>query len=620
MNVTIFKTVVNEVDINTPHYISLEDVLKHIKNGKWADKVAYVRSALNKIDFDNRKKQLPAIIFSGKFSARRTDGFLESINIIPIDFDKMKTEEERESVYSMLKANQYVYCVYTSVSGKGYRALVRAEFTNSEEYLESFLAIDEMFKESKYFDLGCSDIGRANFISHDPDVYINNDAQLFIGKVKDTKEYLRKRRLKTPENTFKALIKWMDTSMHTYSEGQRNHYIYILASAMCRYGVFEDDTKRLFYAKFSDLDINEIDTTIESAYKKNQFGVVCITSSSPQENTAYYKALDQNENVFDPEKALDDHSLSDSGVYAIVKGIKTAKSFGLKAMDKYLLFKEKEYYAVVSSSKMGKTQTMAYLMMMAAKNAGQKLMIVTTETSIAEYKYNMVQFYNNRPAKDIYGQQNISDTDIAEALQFINQYFIFTISEIDHLQILDIYHYMATKHVYVDAIVIDPLSNIKKSPKIKAKSGNDYYEELNVEYLNFAKKYCSVIAIAHTISSKEREHTAPYVQDAEYGSQLARRCHVGISIFREIYDELRKNIVQMHIRFMRTKIATGGDTTTDSAPIELEFVMSANEFGYNITVDGVKWLSPLLKNNVRADTFVPTVDMSRFEKENDKPF
>ena len=517
--------------------------------------------------------------------------------------------------------NEYIYAVFLSPSKKGIKALVKAKFGSYEEYKSVFCAVDDMLGKSQYFDLSCSDISRACFISHDPQIYINPNSKVFEGFVDDVELYMKERRLLDPEATFKFLLKWMDNNLFTYSEGKRNEYLYRLASAMCRYGVIEEETLGLFYKKYSDLSHDELKQVVKSAYKRNAFGSVQITSHKPDKDKEFYKKLEVPEFEFDPEIVVDDPKDTNDMVFQIANGVKKSFTTGLKAMDKYMPWKENEYYAVVAGSKTGKTQTYSYLMLMAAKYSGWKFMVVTTETSIAEYKYTMAQFYLNRPIKDIRGCKVVPDAQIAEALMFIDQYFIFLKNDIDHLNILDTYHYMTTKNVYVNAIIIDPISNIKKSKKLSIKNGNEYSEELNVEYLNFSKKHCTIIAINHTISSKERERTAPYVQDGEYGAQIARRCHVGISLFREMYDELRKNVVQMHVRLMRTKNTTGGDNTSDNSPIELEFKMSPTEFGYNITVDGVKWLSPLHKDNVRE--FVPltgSVDTSRIEKEDDRPF
>jgi hypothetical protein len=628
MKVSLFKTVVNRDDIENPAIVDIDKVLEGIRSGgakgKWKELVEAVQASTSKEEYDKRKKQLPAVLFAGEFSARRSDAFIRPSGFISIDLDKMDADMLASTRQSLVD-NEYVYACFISPSKKGLKALVRANFNSYDEYKSVFCAVDDMFGKSQYFDLHCSDISRACFISYDPQIYINPSAKLFEGFVDDVELYMKERRLLDPEATFKFLIKWMDSNGFNYKYGVegsgRNSYLYVLSAAMCRYGVIKEETLGFFYKKFNDLTKDELDQVVGSAYKRNAFGSVQITAHKPDKDKEFYKKLEVPEFEFDPELVVDDPKDTNDMVFQIANGVKRSFTTGLKAMDKYMPWKENEYYAVVAGSKTGKTQTYSYLMMMAAKYSAWRFMVITTETSIAEYKYTMVQFYLNKPIKDIRGCKVVPDADIAEALLWIDQYFIFLKNDIDHLNVLDTYHYMTTKNVYVNAIIIDPISNIKKSKKLSHKNGNDYSEELNVEYLNFSKKHCSIIAINHTISSKERERTAPYVQDGEYGAQIARRCHVGISLFREMYDELRKNVVQMHVRLMRTKNTTGGDNTSDNSPIELEFKLSPTEFGYNITVDGFKWLSPLHRDNVREYvSLTGSVDTSRIEKEDDKPF
>ena len=61
--VTIFKNIFSK----EPHYISVDDALKRISQGKSKDQVENIRSQIDKEKASKLKANLPSICFSGKF-------------------------------------------------------------------------------------------------------------------------------------------------------------------------------------------------------------------------------------------------------------------------------------------------------------------------------------------------------------------------------------------------------------------------------------------------------------------------------------------------------------------------------------------------------------------------
>lgn len=618
MKISLFKTVVNPHDLANPAHVDPEKAILGIKNGKWKGIVERVRSITHKEDRDIAKKELPAILFGGTFSYRSINAFMEPSNLVCIDFDGM-SEEEMVEMTGRLKLLPYVYAVFRSPSNRGIKAVIRAPFKSYEDYKSVFCALDNEFGQIKSFDMANSDISRACFVSYDPEAYLNTDASYFDGYITDWETYLKRRRLTSPEKTLSHLIKWMDNNGYTYKKGERNNYLYVLSSAMCRYGIEQFTAEGLFMQKFPDLSAREINMTLGSAYKRNEFGVAKMTETDPEDESEFYKNLETPDFNFDPASVISDTHDINQAVMNIARGTKNFESFGLPAMDKYLVLKHREMYAFVAGAKAGKTLLISYLVLMAAKYAGWKFMILTTETEIEDYKSTMVSFLFD---------SNITKAPehfIEEALAFIDAHFTFITNELDHLQILDVYHYEKTRHNHYQAIVIDPITNVKKSKKINGQ-GNDYFEELYAEYLRFSKKYCSLWVVSHTISSKERDHTAPYVQDAEYGVHLARRCHYGITFYRDMHDEVNSNKVECHIRYVRTALTKGGGTTMNDSPIEFHLVISPVSFGYDVVVDNKRYKNPLIRG-VALDTPAP-ISASFYEKpqdlllgdERDEPF
>lgn len=614
MKVSYFKTITNPDDIANPSIVDLDSICKAIKNGKWKEQISAIRLCASKKDADPLKKKLPAVLFAGEFENRSIIGFKSSSNLVCIDFDNIPTNE-MESYRNKFESDPFIYRLFIGPRGNGFKAIIRASFDSYEAYKRVFCAIDSHFNQSEYFDVGCSDISRACFVSYDPQMFENNDSEIFTDEIQDWEGYLKRRRLMAPEETMKYLIKWMDNSSFRYVDGNKNNYVYRLAAAMCRYGVLENTTEGLFISKFNEWDIHNLQTVIYSAYKRNEFGIVKITITDPSQEKDFYNKLETPDFEFDPASVLIDPAETNASVMQISRGAIQSQSFGLKALDKYLLLKRREMYGFVAGSKAGKTLLISQLSLMAAKYSSWKFLVLTTETEVDDYKATMVSFMRDKDIK------KCTPEEIIESLEFIDKHFQFIKNEVDHLQIFDVYHYTKTKNTDFDAIIIDPITNISRSKKIKG-TGNDYYDELYTQYLRFAKAHCSLWIVAHTVTSKEREHIMPFVQDAEYGVYLARRCHYGITFHRDAQDDMRFNVVECHIRYVRSALTKGGTPTLKNSPLEFTFHKSGEhskieQFHYDITVEGLTYENPLLYDNKQKlldyGTFNDT--MSRIEKE-----
>lgn len=600
--VSLFKTVTEYEDIKNPHHVSILNVFSAIRKEQYKELQDNVRRQQTKDAKNDAKKHMPAAIFSGVFSYRNIAGFEASSNIINLDFDGMD-RSAKEVMLKKVRGDKYTLATFTSPSGNGIKVLVKSNFSSPEEYKKRFYALDKYYGFSPYFDMACSDISRACFIPADKGIYVNELADVFEEQEDDVDNYRAKRKLKTPEGIFDALIKWTEGKGLSYQKGERNHYLFILGSAMCRYGVGKEKCEQLFLSKYSDLPDHEIRQVVKSAYRSNDFGVVDISETSISNDASFFANINVETSSFNPEDVIAIDSEDDDMVFRIAHGEINSESTGCEGLDKYAPLKKNEMYAFVAASKTGKSLAVAYLALMAAKYADWNFVILSTETSIAEYKVNMVSFLLDVPIK------MASDEEIQDALDFINAKFLFIKNELDHLQIIDFYNYLRAESQPVDCIIIDPISNVSWSKAIKARSGNDYHNELYTRYLKFSKKHCALWLVAHVVTEKEREGKVPTVQDAEFGVYLARRVDYGFTFFRDMYNEARRSIMELHVRLVRSSITKGGDTTMRDAPIQFHFVCNRREFRYNIEVDGVLYESPLLfSNNRKRNVSIGTFD------------
>ena len=116
---TIFK---NIFDINTPYFLSIDKLLERIEQGKSKDKVELIRQTLDKGKRNELKKDLPCVVFSGKYQKRTDNECIEPSGFIVLDFDNL---ENLRDFQTEIISSEYCYACWVSPSGDGLKALFR---------------------------------------------------------------------------------------------------------------------------------------------------------------------------------------------------------------------------------------------------------------------------------------------------------------------------------------------------------------------------------------------------------------------------------------------------------------------------------------------------------------
>lgn len=147
----------------------VDTILQGITKGHWKEQVAVVRNSEGEIRRDAKNK-LPCATFSGTFSTRKSDGLIEHSGLICLDFDHV---DKPEVLIRQLKEDEYIYSAFISPSGSGVKALVKIP---PENHLGSFLSLQERYPD---IDPSGKNVDRLCFVSHDPDLYLNPDSQVW---------------------------------------------------------------------------------------------------------------------------------------------------------------------------------------------------------------------------------------------------------------------------------------------------------------------------------------------------------------------------------------------------------------------------------------------------------
>lgn len=279
--ISIYKNTFDLVGVRADH----RKVLDGIQSGVWKDKIQQLLAFEKKSeDFERIKKSLPAVCFSGDFASREDEKLLSMSGMMILDIDDLSKAEIKRIKKAIMGAD-YVVAIFISPSGTGLKVLVAIDIDSQENFIPAFVQLEEEFKNTYAIKIDPSgkNISRLCYVSYDPDMYINDGNiipfQVDIAKAEEFKKGTVSRFDDRPEQykghivnkdakySFGVCEKWTQRN-HEYVEGNRNNYIHVLACNMNRAGIDFRDAVVMTYSNYPDLPIKELETTIQSAYKR----------------------------------------------------------------------------------------------------------------------------------------------------------------------------------------------------------------------------------------------------------------------------------------------------------------------------------------------------------------
>ena len=163
--------------------IPLAQALEHIRHGTYRQQIAGLRHALNlhgKPFYDGAKKQLDAYTFAGTFHQTRTkQHLLTHSGLVHLDFDGVTDVARAKAV---LCVGPTVAYIFLSPSGLGLKVGVHVPLVADDlAYKHAWQHIADALEQHTGLvaDPSGKDISRLCFVSWDPDMYINLDADVF---------------------------------------------------------------------------------------------------------------------------------------------------------------------------------------------------------------------------------------------------------------------------------------------------------------------------------------------------------------------------------------------------------------------------------------------------------
>jgi hypothetical protein len=172
MKCTRFKSLRNT---KPEQVVSLTDVLSEIASDKYKKQIDEIRSQENPSK-SPLKDKLPVFTPTGVFNYRSLAGLEDYNGLMCLDIDHV---EDPQSLKEKCKKLNYVYAAFITPSGKGLKVMIKSPAT-SENYREIEAKVAEAFSldTGAIRDNHCKDIARIQFVSYDPELYINENSTI----------------------------------------------------------------------------------------------------------------------------------------------------------------------------------------------------------------------------------------------------------------------------------------------------------------------------------------------------------------------------------------------------------------------------------------------------------
>ena len=252
---------------------NLLEILQEIKSDKHQSEINSIRYAVHKGDetkAEEIKSTLLAFTSSGTFGASRTKANINTYSqIVCLDFDDIPAVEI-EKLVPIINECQYTFASFISPSGEGLKVFIQVN-SNAKQHTITYNQIAHFYQDlSGYkFDVKCKDITRLCFVSCDEDLFLNENATVFVIKEETIATNIPVHKpiinSQSTDDLLDKCLKFTEQK-EQYQKGNRNNFVYLFACNANRYGIYEADTLDYCLTNF-DIDVARIKASVNSAYK-----------------------------------------------------------------------------------------------------------------------------------------------------------------------------------------------------------------------------------------------------------------------------------------------------------------------------------------------------------------
>jgi hypothetical protein len=572
--VTIFR---NVFDKDNPMYITVEQALNRIREGRQRETVELVRSGNKEV-----KTKLPVVLWSGVFTKREDDQLTDHSGLIVIDIDHINKFATVEDVKTLLCFDEYTLAVWESPSGDGIKCLV--QITNPERHRDHFRAL-EVYFDKKYgitIDSSGKNESRACFESFDETMCVKQGKPFGNLVTQDYKEPKQQLKTITDSTDYQKLN--VAALMIRRAQPGEKHATLLRASILC--GGFisagrieEDEAYRVLLREIEKHDIESVESAkkticdgIEEGKRKPIHEVI-----EQEEKEKRRFQIEDGDMSFISSDDTDEEWISAFAEGRIEMGLTT----GHKEIDSHFVYK-KEFVIINGHSNIGKTTAALHLMVNASMRHGWKWIIYSAENKTASIKMKLMQFACDTDIKHLgYAARR-------DAYAWVKKHFIL-IKNDRVFSYTDILMYMEKVMSYqkVDGIFIDPYNSLRVDiGKNNGAGVHEYHYDAASEFLTFSNSrnvalWLNMHAVTEAARRKGEDGlpTAPNAEDSEHGGKWVNRCDTFLTFHRKIQHPIpqMRRTMEWHVRKVR-ETETGGEPTSVTNPIMLEMNITRTSF------------------------------------------
>ena len=562
---------------NDVHYIDIQTSFDRIKQGKNKDIIHEIRALQKQINKsqddevkdhlkttkDKLKKELPAMVYTGKFKGRGNDNCTEYNGLIVLDFDHVDVTYTK----SELKQRDYIMAVWTSPSGDGVKALAKIDSDSKDDKIHK-----EFYRQIRLdlnylgLDTAGKDISRACFESYDPEIFVRDDVKNFELAQIDV--------MQVPRAMIHASKKG---ELHDKRRDAAHYAGGFVAEGLITY---DEALEQLVAA------VNEHGTLDpEMALKDIKDGLKeGMGKPLPKEMIPTVKEAEPT--ILDKYPALSFLSNMDKDLDFIQKlrrgEVEVGKETGYRELDEYFRFKEGKFNVIMGRANVGKSYIVWFLMALANRLHGWKWIVFSGENESFSIRQELVKFISGQKIEDI------SDWELEKLMQLVDDNFkIIKVDDLITAEELLMLSEELMKTGEYKGMMIDPYNHLKIPSRFSANSYNYHYETISRFKQWSGEKNCTIFLNTHvgTIGARKlhtdgdfKGHpTVPEKFDIENGVMFDNKADDFIVVHRYTQMPERANITEIHVKKVK-EIWSGGKPTALGVPVEMVLARN-NGFG-----------------------------------------
>jgi len=479
-------------DVSSKHTAMIGTLLERIKNGGKNESTKQLIEQIRKEKDDEvrsvLKSKLTSVTFSGHFNARYDDELKEHSGLICLDFDKVNIPE---FLIDEFKKDKYCFAAWISPSGNGVKVLVK--IAEGMKHREHFAALKKRYPDADKSGVNPS---RVCYESYDPKIYINTESEVFSEYIVD-EFFTLSETIGSEDEIFDRLLKWLESRDDAFVKGERNHFIFKLASACCRFGIVMERAIDLISQEFLTRDgeftKKEALQTIRSAYRTNnrKFNTATFENDKMIERESLYtistSILEEGYKLPDVIYAED---IYDGIMNVYDNGFEAAETTHIPEIDEHFKWKKGQLNLWSGIGNAGKSTMLEYLVMTKAIKAGWKVALFSPENYPSnEFFFQLTEIYLGadctpdnrfRPKRE----------EFIKAYEFINKHFFYIYPE----KLSPTPEYIKTKFFeliikeQVDICILDPFNQLTNDYTKFAGRDDRYLETVLGDFGKFARE------------------------------------------------------------------------------------------------------------------------------------